>query len=124
MTGVVKPLGVHHVSINVGDVDEAVGFYTEVLGLRLRSDRPDFGFAGAWLDAGDQQVHLIEGATPDARGQHFAVRVEDLDAVVAELRRRGATVSDAVPVGASRQAFLDDPSGNAVELHEVGTARP
>lgn len=118
----VKPLGVHHVSVNVDDVDAAVDFYTAVLGLRLRSDRPDFGFGGAWLDAGDQQVHLIEGPTPEGRGQHFALRVEGLDAVVDELRRRGLAVSNPVPVGRSRQAFVDDPSGNAVELHEVGAA--
>src|SRR5438128_1068824 len=48
----VEPLAVHHVSINVDDVDAAVDFYVGVLGLRARTDRPDFGFAGAWLDAG------------------------------------------------------------------------
>lgn len=116
-----EPLGVHHVSINVRDVDAALAFYTDVLGFRVRTDRPDFGFGGAWLDVGGQQVHLIEGQVPDARGQHFAVRVDDLDTVVAELRGRGVGVSDPVPVGSSRQAFLDDPSGNAIELHEVGT---
>jgi catechol 2,3-dioxygenase-like lactoylglutathione lyase family enzyme len=117
----VEPLGVHHVSINVHDVDAALAFYTDVLGFRVRTDRPDFGFGGAWLDVGGQQVHLIEGQVPDARGQHFAVRVDDLDTVVDELRGRGVSVSDPVPVGSSRQAFLDDPSGNAIELHEVGT---
>jgi glyoxylase I family protein len=116
-----EPLGVHHVSINVGDVEEALAFYTDVLGFQVRQDRPDFGFGGAWLDVGGQQVHLIEGQVPDARGQHFAVRVDGLDAVIAELRARGINVSDPVPVGPSRQAFLDDPSGNAIELHEVGT---
>jgi glyoxylase I family protein len=117
-----RPLGVHHVSINVQDVEEAVRFYTEVLGLVPRPDRPDFGFPGAWLDAGAQQLHLLQGAAPATGGPHFALRVEDLDRVVAELRRRGVAVSDPVPVGTSRQAFLDDPSGNAVELHEVGSA--
>jgi catechol 2,3-dioxygenase-like lactoylglutathione lyase family enzyme len=117
-----EPLGVHHVSINVSDVDKALAFYTDVLGFRIRSDRPDFGFGGAWLDVGGQQVHLIEGHVPDAKGQHFAVRVDGLDAVITELRARGVQVSDPVPVGTSRQAFLDDPCGNAIELHEVGTS--
>ncbi|HUY64668.1 MAG TPA: VOC family protein [Acidimicrobiales bacterium] len=116
------PLAVHHVSINVIDVDEAVAFYTGVLGCRLRSDRPDFGFGGAWLDVGHQQVHLIEGAAPPAVGQHFAVLVEDITSAVDELRRRGVEVSDPVPVGSSLQAFLQDPAGNAVELHQVGAA--
>lgn len=117
-----RPLGVHHVSINVDDVDAALTFYTEVLGLTVRPDRPDFGFPGAWLDAGGQQVHLIGAPAPPAKGQHFAIRVEDLRAVVGELRDRGIAVGDAKPVGSSIQAFLNDPSGNQIELHQVGGA--
>jgi glyoxylase I family protein len=111
-------LGVHHVSINVDDVEAAATFYVERLGLRPRSDRPDFGFGGAWLDAGAQQVHLIEAAGPDDKGQHFALHVADLDATIAELRTAGLEVSDASPVGTGRQAFLHDPAGNLVELHQ------
>jgi glyoxylase I family protein len=114
-----RPLAVHHVSINVDDVDAALNFYTDVLGLRPRADRPDFGFGGAWLDAGGQQVHLIEGIPPAAVGQHFALLVDDLDRTVAELRDRAVEVSDPKPVGSSRQAFLTDPSGNLIELHQV-----
>lgn len=114
-----RPLAVHHVSINVDDVEAAVAFYTDLLGLAPRTDRPDFGFGGAWLDAGGQQVHLIEGMPPGALGQHFALLVDDLDGTVAELRERAVEVSDPKPVGSSRQAFLTDPSGNLVELHQV-----
>jgi glyoxylase I family protein len=114
----VQPTGVHHVSINVTDVDAAIRFYTDVLGLTVRDDRPDFGFGGAWLDAGGQQVHLIEADVPAGLGQHFALRVDDLAAVVDELRGQGLTVGDPSPVGTSLQAFVDDPSGNLVELHQ------
>lgn len=113
-----QPTGVHHVSINVTDVDEAVRFYTEVLGLRMRDDRPDLGIGGAWLDAGGQQVHLIESPVPAGLGQHFAIRVDDLAAVVAELRARAVEVSDPSPIATSLQSFLTDPSGNLVELHQ------
>src|SRR3712207_6237297 len=99
------PLGVHHVSINVDDVPAAMRFYIDLLGFTPRDDRPDFGFDGAWLNVGDQQLHLIAGNVPTAMGQHFAVRVADLDATIAELRGRGAAVSDASPVGPGRQAF-------------------
>ena len=119
-SGGVQPLGVHHVSINVADVDAARSFYVDVLGLSPRSDRPDFGFGGAWLDAGAQQVHLIEAPGPDDRGQHFALQVADIDATIVELRSAGTDVSDASPVGTGRQAFLHDPSGNLVELHQPG----
>jgi glyoxylase I family protein len=115
----VQPTGVHHVSINVDDVEDSVRFYTEVLGLTCRTDRPeDLGIGGAWLDAGGEQVHLLEAGVPTGLGQHFALRVADLDAVVAELRARDVSVSDPSRVGTGRQAFLSDPSGNLVELHQ------
>jgi catechol 2,3-dioxygenase-like lactoylglutathione lyase family enzyme len=114
----VKPLAVHHVSINVDDVDTALAFYTGVLGLEARTDRPDFGFGGAWLNAGGQQVHLIEGRVPPSQGQHFALEVDDLSAVVDELRARGITVSDPVKVAAGLQSFVNDPAGNSVELQQ------
>jgi glyoxylase I family protein len=113
--------GIHHVSINVDDVAAARAFYVDVLGLRLREDRPDFGFDGAWLDCGSQQVHLIAGAVPDGLGQHFAFEVADIDAVVTELRSGGVEVSDPRPVGPGRQCFLNDPSGNLLELNQPGS---
>lgn len=113
-----QALGVHHVSVNVADAEEAIAFYTDVLGLVRRDDRPDFGFGGAWLDLGGQQVHLIESEVPANCGQHFAIRVEDIHAAVAELRERGVQVGDPSPVGPSLQAFLHDPSGNMIELHQ------
>jgi glyoxylase I family protein len=113
-----RPAGLHHVSINVSDVPAALDFYTRVLGLAQRTDRPDFGFGGAWLDAGDQQVHLIEADVPPSLGQHFALAVTDLDAAVAELRARGLVITEPVTVGRGRQAFVDDPAGNRVELQE------
>jgi glyoxylase I family protein len=117
-----EPLSIHHVAINVSDVPESVAFYTDVLGGEVRSDRPDFGVKGAWIDLGTQQVHLLEAPVPRNLGQHFAVRVDDLDAVVVELRTKGVDIADPVDSGSNRQTFLDDPSGNAIELHEVRDA--
>jgi catechol 2,3-dioxygenase-like lactoylglutathione lyase family enzyme len=113
-----QPLAVHHVSINVPDVAVATAFYTDVLGGTVRADRPDFGFGGAWIDVGSNQVHLLEAAAPPALGQHFAIGVGNLDGAVAELRARGLTVDGPVPVGDGRQAFVADPAGNTVELYE------
>ena len=114
-----QPLAVHHVSITVTDVDTAFAFYTGVLGLVGRADRPDLGFGGAWLDAGGQQLHLVEGRPPEDHGQHFALQVADLDDTVGELRGRGLDVTDPSPAGPTRQAFLHDPEGNLVELLET-----
>ena len=120
--GVVRPLTVHHVSVNVTDVPAAVAFYTDVLGGALRHDRPDLGIGGAWIDLGAGQVHLLEAPGPPALGQHFAVAVADLDAAVSELRSRGITVADPATVGTGRQTFVTDPAGNTVELHEPAAA--
>ncbi len=93
-----RPAGIHHVNVTVGDREEAMRFYVGVLGLTERTDRPDFPFEGAWLDVGGQQVHLVvraPGGEPrEPTGDHFAVLVEDLDAAVAELRAGGQRVSD------------------------------
>jgi glyoxylase I family protein len=118
--GSVKPIAVHHVSINVHDVDAALSFYVEALGLTPRTDRPNFHFEGAWLDAGGQQVHLIKADVPPNLGQHFAVQVADLEATVAQLRADGHTVTDPSLVSKNMQSFISDPSGNVVELHQVG----
>ncbi|MCD9625683.1 VOC family protein [Rhabdothermincola salaria] len=117
-----QPLGVHHVSINVSDPARSLVFYTGVLGARVRDDRPDFSIGGAWLDMGSTQVHLIEASVPPAQGQHFALLLDDLDAVVDELRAKGIEVDDPKVVGPDRQTFVHDPDGNAIELHQIGTA--
>ena len=113
-------VGIHHVSVNVDDVDAALAFYVNVLGLSVRRDRPEFSFGGAWLDAGGQQVHLIEAIPPDNLGQHFALAFTDVASLVASLRDRGLEVTEPVRSGTSLQSFISDPAGNRVELHQPG----
>ena len=112
--------GVHHVSLNVTDAAESRRFYVEVLGFAERTDRPEFPFAGAWLQVGEQQVHLLEVADfVPPKGQHFALQVDDLDAVRAELIERGVEVSEPAPIGeVCRQCFFTDPTGNLIELNQ------
>lgn len=111
--------GVHHVSLNVRDLEEAGRFYRDLLGLE-QIPRPDFGFPGMWFRCGPQEIHLLEVADHCApEGQHFAFRVSDLDVLVAVLRQRGLEVSDPLQIpGAGRQSFLYDPSGNLIELNQ------
>ena len=111
--------GIHHVSINVSDVETAQAFYVDVLGLEVL-ERPDFGFPGAWLRSGEQEVHLIgiDSGKP-LKEQHFAFRVESLDAVREALDAAGVKCSKAREIpGICRQAFAHDPSGNMVEFNE------
>jgi catechol 2,3-dioxygenase-like lactoylglutathione lyase family enzyme len=111
--------GIHHVAINVHDLDEALGFYVDRLGFSVL-DRPPFDFPGAWLQAGASQIHLMETseATIDRR-QHLALRVDDLEDVLGELAAAGVEAAR-VPYtpGAGQQAFLRDPSGNRIELNQ------
>jgi glyoxylase I family protein len=115
-----KALGIHHVGLVVTDVEAARRFYVDRLGFSERPDRPDFPFDGAWLQVGEQQVHLIETAEPAPGGGHFALAVGDLDVVVGELRQAGLRVTDPVPNAKGRQSFVQDPSGNLVELNQPG----
>jgi glyoxylase I family protein len=118
--GPVRIADLHHVSINVSDVDRAVSFYVDVLGLELLP-RPELGIGGAWLGlAGGSQIHLIEAEVPPDVGQHFAMAVDDIDAAVGALRANGVTVRGPQPVGdtGARQAFFADPDGNRLELNQ------
>ncbi len=118
-----QPSGIHHVALCVTDVDAAIRFYTEVLGLTVLP-RPDFGFPGAWLDAAGQQVHLMQSAEPECGGGHFAMRVDDVDDAVNDIRGHGVHVDRAPHVpGAGQQAFLRDPAGNLIELNQPEPAR-
>jgi catechol 2,3-dioxygenase-like lactoylglutathione lyase family enzyme len=116
-----KLSGVHHVSLNVANVEEAGKFYTEVLGLEVLP-RPDFGFPGLWLRSEGQEIHLMQVEDHTApEGQHFAFRVDDIAAAIEELGNHGVKVSKPFDLpGGAKQAFLKDPSGNMIELNQPG----
>src|SRR5262245_42906257 len=89
----------HHVAVNVRDLERSRQFYREVLGLS-EVPRPDFPFPGIWFRlAGEQRLHLIVhpgvGATfrgekgIDTRDLHFAVRVRSYRETVEFLRSKG-----------------------------------
>jgi glyoxylase I family protein len=115
-----KPLGIHHVNITVGELDAGLAFYVGALGMTQRTDRPTFSFDGAWLDIGPQQVHLVVGTPPARTSDHFAIAVADVNAAVAELREAGIEVSTPRGVVNGQQAFLRDPWGNFLELQQPG----
>ena len=111
--------GIHHVSINVKDVEEARVFYVDKLGLEI-IERPDLGFPGYWLKAGEQEIHLIgiDSGRP-LKEQHFALYVENVDETVAFFNELAIKVSKSnVIPGICRAVFINDPSGNMIEFNE------
>ena len=102
-----RAIGINHVALEVGDVDEALAWYGRFFEFELRGKRPTM----AWIDMGDQFLALSAGRreAPDA-GRHFGLVVDDKEAVRVELAAAG------VDVPASGGLRFRDPWGNAVEI--------
>jgi catechol 2,3-dioxygenase-like lactoylglutathione lyase family enzyme len=111
----------NHVALHVADVEKSSAFYRDVLKLEP-IPRPAFTFPGAWFRLGThQELHLIgervEPVVSGNRGNHFALRVEELDSWEAHLQKVGAEFRHRKqrPDGAW-QVFLRDPDGHVIEL--------
>src|SRR3954453_23383836 len=100
-------VGVNHVALEGGDLDEALAFYGQIFELELRGRIPGMAF----IDMGDQFLALSEGrsAGPDA-ARHFGLVVDDKEAVRATLRSHG------IPVSEPPRLDFRDPSGNFVQV--------
>ena len=121
--------GYSHIAISVTDLDEARDFYCDLLGFEVLP-RPDFGFPGLWLRVGSLQLHLgvVDEAPSAGPGfPHFALYVptDEFDATIESVRAAGVKMlgepSSRVDFGTPvRAAFITDPSGNVIELTDVG----
>lgn len=100
-------VGLNHVALEVGDVDEALAFYGGLFELTLRGRAPGTAF----VDMGDQFLALAEGRTQPADEQrHFGLVVDDKEAV------RQALAETGVQVFPGRRLDFLDPWGNRVEV--------
>jgi glyoxylase I family protein len=122
--------GLNHVSFPVRDLERALHFYRDVLGL-APIPRPDLPFPGAWLGGNGIQVHLIvppEGAplgspppSLNPLGGHVAFAIDDYDRVVSALHAAGVeTLEAGSQVG---QLWVRDPDGHLIELIEPRAGR-
>jgi len=122
----------------VDDVDAAIPFYTDLLGFKVDM-HPGPGFAS--LSNGDLRLLLNKpggggGAgqsMPDGRSPapggwlRFQLEVPDIDATYEKLKAAGANFRSEVITGnGGKQALVEDPSGNPVELFQPfeGGPRP
>jgi predicted enzyme related to lactoylglutathione lyase len=113
-------LGVDFVSLPTRDLDAAVAFYGDVLGLRRSAYRPDRNFAE--FETGNLTLSVIVaeamGLGHHPNRNHIALHVDDVQASRAALEARGVEFSgDIFDTGVCHMAFFADPDGNALMLH-------
>jgi catechol-2,3-dioxygenase len=102
-----RAIGINHVALEVGNIEEALAFYGQLFDFTLRGQSA----TSAFIDLGDQFLALQKGrkqAHDD--GRHFGLVVDDKEALRKALADAGV---EPLPGG-----FLDflDPWGNSIEI--------
>ena len=123
--------GVGHVAIKVKDLDRSLDFYINKLGfpemMRLKKD--DGSVWLVYLRITDEQyLEVFPGADGDrapgwdANGMnHMCLTVDNIDPVLAQIKAKGLSLLLPLKtaVDGNRQAWLEDPDGNRIELMEM-----
>ena len=124
----IRPDRIGHVAIRVRDLERSRKFYTEVLGLQLMKEIPEW--RAAFLSSGGRDHHEV--ALLEARPQaevpranetgmlHVAFRLqneEELRAAYQDLKTRGIPVSFTVNHGVSKSIYFQDPDGHGIEVY-------
>lgn len=120
---------IDHVTLVVADLEKSRAFFAGLLGMEEKP-RPDFGFPGAWFEAGGTQIHLnvasddagTPGLTYDAgkisRALHIAFLVDDANVAADKLSAEGVEIIVGPrerPDGAV-QLYILDPDGHQIEI--------
>jgi methylmalonyl-CoA epimerase len=117
-----KVLHIDHIGIAAKDMQESLRFYTEKLGMTTTDFETieDQAVRVGFLPLGEGELELLESTTPDgpvakfieAKGegiQHIALRVDDLEEALRELKEKGVRLIDETPrvgAGGARIAFI------------------
>lgn len=124
-----------HTMLRVGNLDESLKFYCELLGMKLlrQKDYPSGEFTLAFVGYGEESDHTVLELTynwgvekydlGNAYG-HIALGVDDIYSTCEEIKARGGkVVREPGPMkhGSTVIAFVDDPDGYKVELIQLGT---
>ncbi|MCL6436243.1 MAG: lactoylglutathione lyase [Leptolyngbyaceae cyanobacterium HOT.MB2.61] len=124
-----------HTMLRVGNLEESLKFYCDVLGMKLlrQKDYPGGEFTLAFVGYGDEADHTVLELTynwgkdkynlGDAYG-HIAIGVEDIFATCEAIKARGGKVTrEPGPMkhGSTVIAFVEDPDGYKVELIQLNT---
>lgn len=124
-----------HTMLRVGNLDESLKFYCELLGMKLlrKKDYPGGEFTLAFVGYGDESDHSVIELTynwgqdkyelGDAYG-HIALGVDDIYSTCEQIKAQGGkVVREPGPMkhGSTVIAFVEDPNGYKVELIQLGT---
>lgn len=121
-----------HTMLRVGNLDRAISFYTEVLGMRLlrRHDYPEGRFTLAFVGYGEESETAVLELTHNWDTErydigsgygHIAIEVDDAAAACDAARAKGGKVTrEAGPMkhGTTVIAFVEDPDGYKIEFIE------
>jgi glyoxylase I family protein len=122
-TAALRVKGLDHVVLRVADMDRAIAFYEEVLGLHVERRLEAIGLVQ--LRAGAAMIDLVPRTEDEDDGRnmdHFAVRIEEMDvpALTAHLKRHGIDPGEVRrrygAEGYGSSIYITDPDGNTVEL--------
>jgi catechol 2,3-dioxygenase-like lactoylglutathione lyase family enzyme len=104
-------VGINHVALEVGDVEEALEWYGRIFDFELRGRSPGMAF----VDMGDQFIAIARGRTqaPDSH-RHFGLVVDDIESARKALDEAG------VEILPGRGLDFLDPWGNRVQVVEYG----
>lgn len=111
-----------HICLHSEDLEKTADFYCRGLGMERFFDFERKGeLFGYYLKAGNNTFIEVFHGNPGKVGNinHLALEVEDMDSLIAHLNQLGIPVGEK-KLGADQswQAWLEDPSGVRIELHE------
>ena len=127
---------INHVAILVNDIESALSFWRDDLGLRLdhTEDVPSQASKVAFLPVGEGEVELVEPTNPDSglakvlekRGEgmhHLCIEVDDIEGMLKQLKDKDVKLINETPseLPGRRMAFIHPKSTNGVlvELYEI-----
>ena len=104
-----RMVGINHIALEVGDIEEALAFYARIFTFKLRGR----GQRAAFIDMGDQFIALTEGRSqPADDDRHFGLVVDDRSRI-----RELAEAAGAKMLEGNTLDFLD-PWGNRIQVVE------
>jgi methylmalonyl-CoA/ethylmalonyl-CoA epimerase len=130
-----KILGIDHIGVAAGSIDQVAPFWNEVMGLpiRARETVEEQKVTTLFLPVGESEIEVLESAAPgsaiakflESRGegvQHLAFRVENIDEALKELKRKGIRLINETPrmgAGGTRVAFIHPKATGGVLIELV-----